>query len=180
MVVNCLLLRLLVADTMNNFPCLLNVSNTICVRLCLTGKISPWIFEKGSPHQHLLQSEVICRSRTTELPFAKGSAALREQQIKTTSRNRETDVRNRKIGCKNSWCEQSWDRVGVLYCPHVNLYAVSAINRKSIIVLRRIGGHWQVKNENTILCHNLTHAAKYYPINNSNNIDVVYVSVLSP
>ena len=25
------------------------------------------------------------------------------------------------------------------------LYAVSAINRKSIIVLRRIGGHWQVK-----------------------------------
>ena len=37
--------------------------------------------------------------------------------------------------------------VGILYRLHVNLYAVSAINRKSIIVLRHIGGHWQVKAE---------------------------------
>ena len=41
--------------------------------------------------------------------------------------------------------------VGILYRLHGYLYAVSAINRKSIIVLRRIGGHWQVKNGNTIL-----------------------------
>ena len=37
--------------------------------------------------------------------------------------------------------------VGILYRLHVNLYAVSAINRKSFTALCCIGGHWQVKTE---------------------------------
>ena len=35
--------------------------------------------------------------------------------------------------------------VGILYRLHVNLYAVSAINRKSFNALCCIGGHWQMK-----------------------------------
>ena len=103
-----------------------------------------------------------CSSRTTALPFATGSAALREQQIKTTSRNRETDVRNWKIGCLISCFEQSWYRQYLYHRLHVNLYAVSAINRKSIIVLRRIGGHWQVKTETPYYCQSLCLFLKHF------------------
>ena len=68
------------ADTAYNFPHQPPVSNAICVRLCLTGKIAPSIFEKGRLLWHLLQSKVICRSRTTALLFANDRAALRERQ----------------------------------------------------------------------------------------------------
>ena len=88
-----------------------------------------------------------CSSRTTALPFAKGSAALREQQIKTTSRNRGTDVGYWEIGCTLFCCGQLWNRLYALHHLHVNLYAVSAINHKSFIMLWCIGGHWQVKTE---------------------------------
>ncbi len=98
-----------------------------------------------------VREEQRCSSRTTALSFAKGSALVRERQIKTTSRNRETDVRNREIGCFTSCNEKSRDRLYALHRLHGNLYAVSAINHKSFIVLLHIGGHWQVKNGNPIL-----------------------------
>ena len=100
-----------------------------------------------------VREEQRCSSRTTARSFAKGSAVVRERQIKTTSRNIETDVRNWKIGCTLFCCEQSRNRLYGLHHLHVNLYAVSAINRKSFMVLWCIGGHWQVKNGNTTLCH---------------------------
>ena len=62
----------------------------------------------------------------------------------------------KEIWNNNSFYEQSWDRVGVLYRLYGKLYAVSAINRMSFIVLWRIGGHWQVKSVNTILRHKNT------------------------
>ena len=102
------------ADTKYNFPHQPPVSNTICVRLCLTGKIAPSIFEKGRLLWHLLQSKVICvrerprcPSRTATLLFANDYVALREQQIKTTSRNLETDVKITLKRCLNNLCFNS-------------------------------------------------------------------------
>ena len=87
------------ADTKYNFPHQPPVSNTICVRLCLTGKIAPSIFEKGRLLWHLLQSKVICRSRTATLLFANGYVALRERprcSSRTANKNDKQKFRN---GC---------------------------------------------------------------------------------
>ena len=92
-----------------------------------------------------------CSSWTTTLLFANSNVADALRQMKMTSRNRGTDVRNWKIGCLISCNEQSWDRVGILYRLHGNLYAVSAVNSKSFITLWHIGGRWQVKTGKYIL-----------------------------
>ena len=71
-----------------------------------------------------------CSSRTTALPFAKGSAALREQQIKTTSRNRETDVKITLKRCLNNLCFNSLSSRKYLI-----LTQISRISRRALATL---------------------------------------------
>ena len=117
------------ADTKYNFS-----TSATCfqyhVRLCLTGKIASSIFEKGRLLWHLLQSKVICRSRTTALLFANSRAALREQQIKTTSRNRETDVKITLKRCLNNLCFNSLSSRKYLI-----LTQISRISRRALATL---------------------------------------------
>ena len=87
------------ADTKYNFPHQPLVSNTICVRLCLTGNIAPSIFEKGRLLWPLLQSKVICRSRTTALLFANDRAALREQPRCSSRTANKNDKQKSINGC---------------------------------------------------------------------------------
>ena len=94
------------ADTKYNFPHQPPVSNTICVRLCLTGKIAPSIFEKGryfgifyKAKLFVLRERPRCPSRTATLSFANDHVALRERlrcSSRTANKNDKQKFRN---GC---------------------------------------------------------------------------------
>ena len=86
-----------------------------------------------------------CSSWTTTLLFANSNVADAHRQMKMTSRNRGTAIRSCKIGCMTFSFVQLRSRIYLLYRLHGILYAVSAINRKSFIVLWYIDGHWQMK-----------------------------------
>ena len=87
------------ADTAYDSPHPPPAANAICRKLCRIGKITPWIIEKGSAHRHPLQSKVICRSRTTALPFANDRAALREQPRCSSRTANKNDKQKQRNGC---------------------------------------------------------------------------------